>query len=83
MFGRLEVVIGMDDIMFSYGSHMFHLVSNPSLIFDKSSGCLGLDLGYSFEKLLVSATVQIDFLVSCCHNHSPPFLGKIKRIGHT
>ena len=35
MLGRLEVVIGGDNIMFSHGRHMFHLVSNLSLIFDK------------------------------------------------
>ena len=39
----LEVVIGIDNIMFSHGRHMFHVVSNPSLIFDKSSSSLGLD----------------------------------------
>ena len=51
--GRLEVVVGIDNIMFSYGRHMLHMVSNPSLIFDKSSCSLGLDLGHGFEQLLI------------------------------
>ena len=80
MLGRLEVVIGRDNIMFSHGSHKFHWVSNPSLIFDKSSGGLGLNPGYSFEELLVSAVVQADFLVCCSPYDSPPFLGIISEV---
>ena len=77
MLGRLEVVIGINNIMFSQGRHMFHMMSNPSLIFDKSSGGLGLDPGYGFEELLMSAVVQVDFLICCSHYDSPPFLGII------
>ena len=47
--GRIEVVVGIDNIMFSHGRHMFHMMSNPSLIFDKSRSGLGLDLGYSMK----------------------------------
>ena len=55
---------------------------NPSLIFDKSSGGLRLDLGYGFEDLLMSAVVQIDFLICCSHDDSPPFLGKFAKWTH-
>ena len=63
--------------MFGHGRHMFHMVPNPSLIFDKSSCSLGLDLGYGFEDLLVSAVVQIDIQICCSPDDSPPFLGII------
>ena len=46
-----EVIIDIDDIVLSHVRHVLHVVSIPSLIFDKSSGGLGLDLGYSFENL--------------------------------
>ena len=80
MLGRLEVVIGGDNIMFGHDRHMCHLVSNPSLIFDKSSGGFGLNPGYSFEKLLVVAVVQTDFLICCSNCDSPPFLGLLSEV---
>ena len=58
-------------------------MSDPFLIFDKSSGGLGLDSGYGFEDLLVSAVVQTDFLICCSHYdspESPPFLGIISEV---
>ena len=68
---------GSEDKVLSHVRHMLHVVPNPSLTFDKSSCGLGLDLGYSFEELLVSAVVQIDFLVRCSHNYPPLFVGII------
>ena len=57
--GRTEVVVSIDDILvLGHVRHMLHVMSNPSLVFDKSSCCLGLDLGHSFEDLLVSATTS-------------------------
>ena len=55
-------------------------MSDPFLIFDKSSGGLGLDSGYGFEKLLVGAVVQTDFLICCSNYDSPPFLGLISEV---
>ena len=78
--GRSEVVVSIDDIVPSHGRHMLHVMSNPSLIFDKSRSGLGLDLGCSFEDLLMSAVVQIDFPICCSHNDSPPFLGIISEV---
>ena len=78
--GRAEVVVGIDNGVLGHGRHMFHVMSNPSLIFDKRRSGLGLDLGYSFEDLLMSAVVQIDFLICRSHNDSPPFLGIISEV---
>ena len=58
--GGIEVVVGIGNIMFGHGRHTFHVMSNPSLIFDKSRSGLGLDLGYSLEDLLMSAVVQLE-----------------------
>ena len=79
--GHPEVVCSSDDIVLGcHEHHVLHVVSNLHLIFDKSSGDLGLDLGYGFEKLLVSAVVPIDFLICCSHCDSPPFLGLISEV---
>ena len=88
MFGRPEVVVGRDNIMFSHGRHMFHLVSNPSLILDKHSVGLGLNLGYSFVPTLARTAVR-DKLTSnskefkshtvCSHPRCGALLGPVKR----
>ena len=70
--GRIEVVVGIDNIMFGHGRHMFHVVSNPSLIFNKRRSGLGLNLGYGFEDLFMSAVIQIDFMICCSlFEHQP------------
>ena len=51
--GRAEVVVSIDDVVLGHGRHMLHVMSNPSLTFDKSSCCLGLDLGYGSEDLKI------------------------------
>jgi hypothetical protein len=58
--GHAVVICSSYDIVFDL-LHVLHVMSNLSLIFDKSSCCLGLDLGYSFEQQLMSAVVQVDF----------------------
>ena len=52
-------------------------MSDPFLIFDKSSCGLGLDSGYGFEELIVSAVDQTDFLICCSNYDFPPFHGLI------
>ena len=59
--GGCKVVICIDDLVLSHVRHMLHVVSNPALIFDKSSSSLGLDLGYSLEELIMGAVVHLTF----------------------
>ena len=72
--GHAVVVLSSDDIVLDHVRHVLHVVSNQPIIFDKSCCCLGLDSGYSFEQLLMSTVVQVDFLSCSSHNDSPPFL---------
>ncbi len=71
--GHAKVVCSSEDIVLNHICHVLHVVSNPPIIFDKRCCSLGLDLGYSFEQLLMIRVVQVDFLSGCIYD-DPTFL---------